>query len=66
MEIYNLRRGDRFKIKTDLGYIPKGQPEPNTQLIYKHEKLDGAYSRNGAPDGSIVHLAAWTDVEVIE
>jgi hypothetical protein len=66
MELYTLRKGDRFRIKSDVGYVVVGEPIPDRSVVYQHEKIDGMYSINVAPDGNIVHLAAWTDVEVIE
>jgi hypothetical protein len=67
MEIYNLQRGDLFKIATDNPYVPPGEEKPTIDnTIYRHEKLDGMYSKNISPDGNVVYLAAWTPVEVIE
>jgi hypothetical protein len=66
MELYTLRKGDRFRISSSTDYVPKGDPEPDTSIIYRHEKVDGMYSINLSPSGEVVHLAAWTDVEVIE
>lgn len=66
-ELYNLARGTRFKIATSNPAVPVGEekPEPD-DTIYKHEKIDGMYSRNYDPDGNVVYLAAWTPVEVVK
>jgi hypothetical protein len=66
MEIYNLRRGDLFKITSELCFVPPGEPEPDRSKIYAHDKIDGMYSINYDADKNVVYLAAWTLVEVIE
>jgi hypothetical protein len=67
MELYDLRRGDMFKIATDNPYVPQGEEKPMVDnTIYKHEKIDGMYSRNIDPNGKVIYLAAWTPVELIE
>lgn len=68
-KLYNLPRGSAFKWP-EKAHVPIGayNPEPGTKVEFKH--LDGMYSLcsckgpRGKP--AALHLAAWTEVEVIE
>lgn len=63
MKLYELKRGDHFSITEVDVRVPPGEPSPPIDTIYKHEKIDGSYSRNYDTNGNVVYLAAWTEVE---
>ena len=58
MKLYNLPAGAKFK-------IIDGEVLHST-AIYKFFNVDGMYSYCHNPDGDVVHLAAWTEVEIVE
>jgi len=66
MKLYELKRGDYFKVDWSTNeeiQVPVDALEPVLlDETYRHLNLDGAYSRNSAPDGEIFYLAAWTPV----
>lgn len=51
MKLYNVPRNTRIKVK-DL------------ELMFHH--IDGMYSYCTTDKGEPVHLAAWTEVEIVE
>ena len=55
MELYNVPRNTRIRIK---GF------EEDGVLLFHH--IDGMYSYCTDMSGGVVHLAAWTDVEVVD
>ena len=65
MELYNLKRGDKFKLKEEPT-VPPVSPEGNMQMTYILNNIDGMYSHITGSDGNVYHFAAWTDVEKVE
>lgn len=62
MELYNLKRGDLFKIVDEHLKVPLAHPLPDMDKVYLFDHLDGMYSY--CLDGEqVVHFAAWTEVE---
>lgn len=55
MELYNVPNNTRIRIK---GF------EEDGVLFFHH--IDGMYSYCTDMSGGVVHLAAWTDVEIVE
>jgi len=65
MKLYEVPRNTKVTLKN----AEKGPPaSPNflagETLLFKH--IDGMYSYCQRPDGTIVHLPAWAEVEVAE
>jgi len=54
MELYNVPNNTRIRIK---GF------EEDGVLFFHH--IDGMYSYCTDMSGGVVHLAAWTDVEIV-
>ena len=65
MELYNVPRNSRIRVVTE-DKVPPGAPQIITgeELNFKH--VDGMYSYCTRDNGEVVHLAAWTEVEVID
>lgn len=58
MRIYNLKRGDKFKIDID-----EDQPETElSHILFTFEKVDGSYSICFDETGNIEYLSAYTSV----
>ena len=55
MELYNVPRNTRIRIKGS---------EEDEVIMFHH--IDGMYSYCTDMSGGVVHLAAWTDVEVVD
>lgn len=65
MKLYEAPRNNRIKIIGDVKV-----PTSSSQLIVSQElnfhRIDGMYSYCTTDSGEVVHLAAWTEVEVIK
>lgn len=55
MKLYELRKGTRFTVVDD--------PD-KTEITFDH--IDGMYSVCYLPDQSVVHVAAFTEVQKLE
>lgn len=55
MKLYDVPRNSRIVLEDGDGFL---------ELNFSH--IDGAYSFCTDNDGNVVHLAAWTEVEVKE
>lgn len=67
MKLYDLRRGDKFRITEENPKMPVDSPEflPEYDKVYWFSHIDGMYSY--CKDGDeVVHFAAWTEVERVE
>lgn len=65
--LYELRKGDKFKVapEEEAGEpvkVPVGREEPNLELEYLFDHIDGMYSFCKDSAGQVVHFAAWTKV----
>jgi hypothetical protein len=66
MELYKIPAGSKFKISpNEKVQIPPDSPAPDYRDVYKLHNIDGMYSYCTDVNGRVVHLAAWTDVEVV-
>ena len=65
MELYNVPRNSRIKVVGDIK-VPPASPMVEGEEILNFRSIDGMYSYCTRDNGEVVHLAAWTDVEVVE
>jgi hypothetical protein len=65
MELYNVPRNSRIKVVGDIK-IPPASPMVEGGEILNFRSIDGMYSYCTRDNGEVVHLAAWTDVEIID
>ena len=62
MKLYELNKGDHFKITDEEAKVPVAAPEADKEKTYWFGHIDGMYSF--CKDGDdVVHFAAWTEVE---
>jgi len=59
MKLYNVPTNSRIKVIVE----DEAQIQHVEELNFKH--IDGMYSYCTRDNGDVLHLAAWTDVEVI-
>ena len=64
MELYNLKRGDHFRLLEEP-QIPPVADEGKMDKVYRFDHVDGMYSYITDTEGNVYHFAAWTDVEVV-
>ena len=65
--LFELRKGDKFKLapEEEAGEpvkVPVAHEEPNMELEYLFDHIDGMYSFCKDSAGTVVHFAAWTKV----
>ena len=65
--LFELRRGDKFRLapEEEAGEpvkVPVAHEEPNFELEYLFDHIDGMYSYCKNQAGQVVHFAAWTKV----
>jgi hypothetical protein len=65
MKLYELTKGDHFKITDKELRTPPTHDEVNLDDIYWFGNIDGMYSFCKDSSGKIIHFAAWTEVEVV-
>ena len=63
--LYELRKGDKFKIIDDELKVPVAHDEVDLAAEYWFGHIDGMYSFCKDPGGNIVHFAAWTKVRKV-
>lgn len=65
MKLYNVPNNTTVRLKsTESG--PPASIDPQVGKVYLFDHLDGMYSYCKDSDGNVVHLPAWSEVEVIE
>lgn len=64
-ELYNLQRGDKFKLKEEP-CVPPVALEGDITKVYQLGNIDGMYSYVTDEERNVYHFAAWTDVEKVE
>jgi len=66
MKLYKVPRGSKIRLKCEANEHPSDHRDfkSKEELYFSH--VDGMYSYCKDKNGKVVHLAAWTDVEVIE
>jgi len=62
MKLYNVPRNSMIRL-LEKPTIPIASQQPDDVLIFSH--IDGMYSYCINHDGTVVHPAAWTEVEVV-
>jgi len=65
MKLYDVPRNSKIKVVGDVK-IPPAAPIIEEQEVLNFSHVDGMYSYCTNKDGQVVHLAAWTEVEVID
>ncbi len=65
MELYNVPRNSRIKVIIK-DKVPPGAPIVEEQEELNFRSIDGMYSYCTRDNGEVVHLAAWTEVEIIK
>ena len=63
--LYELRKGDKFKIVDDELKVPAAHDEVDLTAEYCFGHIDGMYSYCKDPKGNVVHFAAWTKVRKV-
>lgn len=66
MKLYDIPRGRLIKILEDNPEIPSAAAELKKNEILFFDHIDGMYSLCKDKNGNVVHLAAWTEVEIME
>lgn len=66
MKLYNVPRGSKIRVVAKDVVIPVGSKPAKTGEVLDFEQLDGMYSYCHDKDGNVVHLAAWTEVEIVQ
>ena len=63
-ELHKVPRGTWVRPTREDQPVPVGAPEPfvGERIFFDH--IDGMYSFCKREDGSIIHLAAWQEVEI--
>lgn len=66
MKLYDVPRNSKIKVVDYEQVVPPASKAiiHNETLLFKN--IDGMYSYCIDKDGDIVHLAAWTEVEIVE
>lgn len=65
MKLYELNRGDKFKIIDEDVKIPPAAPEADKAITYDFTHVDGMYAPCHGTDGERYYFAAWTEVEKV-
>ena len=65
MKLYDVPRGSKIKLVEDPK-TPPAHKHLNTGEVLRFAHLDGMYSYCTDADGNAVHIAGWTEVEVVE
>jgi hypothetical protein len=65
MKLYDLRRGDHFRLLEDVK-IPPAAPEGRMGVTYRFSHVDGMYAPVTDPEGNRYYFAAWTEVDEVE
>ena len=66
MKLYDLKRGDKFKLVDDDVRIPPSAPMPmENDTTYTYSHVDGMYAPVQGSDDERYYFAAWTEVEKI-
>ena len=67
MKLYDVPRGTPVRVIGGTPYrIPPGSPEIHDNDIIDFHHIDGMYSYCTNQKGETVHLAAWTEVEIVK
>lgn len=65
MKLYDVKHNSKVRLKsTESG--PVASIDPEVGEVYTFHHIDGMYSYCKDPQGNVVHLPAWSDVEVVK
>jgi|TARA_R110000751_G_scaffold69818_1_gene141661 hypothetical protein len=64
MELYNVPRNSRIKVIVNP-IIPPSAPQVTKYEELNFSHVDGMYSYCTRDSGEVVHLSAWSEVEII-
>ena len=65
MELFKVARNSRIKVIVE-DKVPPGAPQIEEGEELNFRSIDGMYSYCTRDSGEVVHLVAWTEVEVID
>ena len=65
MKLHKVPKGTKIKVKSDIK-VPPGALKIQEEQILIFNHVDGMYSHCLDLKGNIVHLVAWTEVEIIK
>jgi hypothetical protein len=65
MKLYNVPRNNRIKVIVEDKVPPHAPPQTEGEEL-NFRSVDGMYSYCTRDNGEVVHLAAWTEVEIIK
>ena len=66
MKLYEVPRGTPVRVVDQVAQIPQGSPKVAAREIIDFHHIDGMYSYCTNQKGETVHLAAWTEVEIVK
>ena len=65
MKLYELSKGDWFKITDEELKVPVAHDDVDLAEKYWFGHVDGMYSYCKDKEGKLCHFAAWTEVEKV-
>ena len=63
-KLYDVPQNSRIKVVVK-DKVPPGAPQINEGEELNFRSIDGMYSYCTRDNGDVVHLAAWTEVEIL-
>ena len=64
MKLYEVPNNTRVRLMPEIEvHVPVGSPDPTDE--FKFVKVDGMYSYCVTDAGTVIHPAAWTEVEIV-
>lgn len=64
-QLYEMPNETRVRVLSDVVKVPPGAPLVLKGEIIKFHHIDGMYSYCHNDQDQLVHLAAWTEVELV-
>jgi len=64
MKLYDVPRNSTIRV-VEAESPPPGGIIPEAGQVYKFRNIDGMYSYCTDKDNNVVHLKAWTEVEIV-
>jgi hypothetical protein len=65
MKLYEVPRNSKIRVLDDIA-TPPCSTDISEQEVLIFNKIDGMYSHCHNSKGDVVHLAAWSEVEIID
>ena len=66
MKLYDVPRNSKIRIIDEDVKNPPASLKQNTGDVLDFHHIDGMYSYCKDKEGNVVHIAAWTEVEVLD